>query len=120
MTVKEIKEFIDKHTKGNYIHYDTIDFRRLYNAMLEIKLMLDKLDDNWVDVRDRLPKGNFVCAVMVEGGRFNGSEFEDDVDLLPYWVAYNYEDDYWVDIDGIVLPTEVIAWKKVEPYKREE
>ncbi len=43
MTVAEIKEYIDKHTKGIYVKYETVDFVRLYDAMLKVNSMLDEL-----------------------------------------------------------------------------
>lgn len=55
MTVDDIKEFIDKHTKRIYVKYETVDFVRLYDAMLKVRSMLDELDNEWVDVMNRLP-----------------------------------------------------------------
>ena len=46
MTVAEIKEYIDKHTKGIYVKYETVDFVRLYDAMLKVRSMLDELEEN--------------------------------------------------------------------------
>lgn len=44
MTVAEIQEYIDKHTKGIYVKYETVDFVRLYDAMLKVRSMLDELE----------------------------------------------------------------------------
>lgn len=129
MTVDKIKDYIDKHTKGIYIHYDTIDFRRLYNAMLEIKSMLDqldrpryimddngninRLDNEWVSVDDKLPSNEekvLTCVVFNNYKTILIMTFEDGV--------------FYENIDGWSSgenTNRVIAWKPLpEPYERGE
>lgn len=60
MTVADIKEYIDKHTKGIYVRYETVDFVRLYDAMLKVRSMLDELEPKakWTNNMN----GTFTCS----------------------------------------------------------
>ena len=74
--------------------------------------------DRWIPVSERLPKNAFIgCLVTVyETDKRTGDEYEA---VLPYSVGYDGET--WNDIDGEVIPFEVIAWKPLpEPYKESE
>lgn len=169
MTVDEIKEYIDKHTKGIYVKYETVDFIRLYDAMLKVRSMLDELDneqnieqikekllekfkehcypvtqkdnsieegmtltgitqvlnevfsnieslDNeWVDVRDRLPSkkefeedsiGRFLVTDNFDGG---------DVDIA----YFDFKEKSWHTECAYYDDGEVTAWKPLpKPYER--
>ena len=63
MTVSEIKEYIDKHTKGIYVKYETVDFVRLYDAMLKVRSMLDELEPKakWKHDNSKW-KYRFICS----------------------------------------------------------
>ena len=87
----------------------------LYYAL---QIALDIMEESrWISVNERLPETAFGCLVTVyETDRRTGEEFEA---ILPYAVGYDGET--WNDIDGEVIPFEVIAWRPLpEPYKENE
>ena len=97
---------------------DSNDFNELANLARAGKIhtfcMTD--EEEWIPVSERLPEtANFGCFVTVYNTDIRtGEEFEM---VLPYAVGYDGET--WNDIDGEVIPFEVIAWRPLpEPYKR--
>ncbi len=72
--------------------------------------------NGWIPCEERLPEEPFSCLVTVIDSHFNGTDFEDFENILPYFVGYS--DGQWNDPDGEQIPFEVVAWQSVpEPYR---
>lgn len=125
MTIDEIKEYIDKRRKECdeiYEHHDRIyglclDHKDISNELDEIKFMLEQLDNEWVDVNDRLPSKEEI------------KDTNKTFDVTTYYHNTPSQEQYGTDIayfdenstEFEVGYAEVIAWKKrPKPYKREE
>ena len=68
----------------------------------------------WIPCSERLPEEAFGCLVTVmDCEPSTQTDFEN---ILPYFVGYDGET--WNDIDGNVIPFEVIAWMPLpQPYQ---
>ena len=68
----------------------------------------------WISCSERLPEEAFGCLVTVmDCEPSTQTDFEN---ILPYFVGYDGET--WNDIDGNVIPFEVIAWMPLpQPYQ---
>lgn len=92
------------------------DHEQLASWLEELKARREA--DRWIPVSERLPENAFIgCLVTVyETDKRTGDEYEA---VLPYSVGYDGET--WNDIDGEIIPFEVIAWRPLpKPYKESE
>lgn len=76
-----------------------------------IDLISKSLDNEWVDVKDRLPSEYGEYWITDKNGSVGKDYWEQ---LTDYYEHENF--DCWAFSDD----DEVIAWKKVEPYERNE
>ena len=74
----------------------------------------EEYNGGWIPCSERLPEEAFGCLVTVmDCEPSTQTDFEN---ILPYFVGYDGET--WNDIDGNVIPFEVIAWMPLpQPYQ---
>lgn len=79
------------------------------------KLELLEQESKWISVNEKLPGKTCSCLVTIEDRNIYGEPYRI---IYPNFVGYNGKT--WHDIDGTVIPFEVIAWIQLpEPYKEE-
>ena len=107
---------------GGVVYYE-MDFGKtvfLTKAEAEQKLkeivqvVEREYNGGWIPCSERLPEEAFGCLVTVmDCEPSTQTDFEN---ILPYFVGYDGET--WNDIDGNVIPFEVIAWMPLpQPYQ---
>ena len=86
-----------------------------YDKAIEIvKREAEKCNGGWIPCSVSMPEEAFGCLVTVmDCEPSTQTDFEN---ILPYFVGYDGET--WNDIDGNVIPFEVIAWMPLpQPYQ---
>ena len=122
--LEKIKSKSEEYIKNSQTRINTTGLTPLKNAFVRkqeyakekvkaLDIAIDSLDNEWVDVRDRLPEeiGEYLVTRDKGGWGVMGNE----VDLL--W--FNGEK-WFKNVNETDLTYQVIAWKKVEPYERKE
>ena len=88
------------------------EHEQLADWLEELKQLREQT--TWIPCSERLPEEAFGCLVTVmDCEPSTQTDFEN---ILPYFVGYDGET--WNDIDGNVIPFEVIAWMPLpQPYQ---
>lgn len=117
ITTEDIKEYIDKLVQEceneigeNPYIVNKIIIDKMYK-FLDIKDMLDELENDWVDVKNGLPKAK---------GYFNLSDTVicEDSGGGCYLGFYDYKEDKFIsNEDSVSWLIDIVAWKYIKPRK---
>ena len=120
MKTADIYDYIDKQEKyaRQQIenHEIKIDCKDLINILDNVSCMLKELDNEWVDVRDRLP--NKTMSVLVTTEYVFQALYQSKEDAHTLDSGYFYITDEYGNYEKV---EDVIAWKPLpQPYERKE
>ena len=115
MTIDEAIEQFKYDAECNRVDLDLSyaeDNEQVAEWLEELKQLREQT--TWISCSERLPEEAFGCLVTVmDCEPSTQTDFEN---ILPYFVGYDGET--WNDIDGNVIPFEVIAWMPLpQPYQ---
>lgn len=70
--------------------------------------------ETWILCDDILPEDSYPCVIIVEDSSY--PQFSDDPLFIKYPFVVGYDGEDWINIDGDVVPNEVVAWIKIPDY----
>ena len=111
---ENILERIDSYIEDAKSEGDFSYIKPFEIAKIAVQGVAEEYNGGWIPCSERLPEEAFGCLVTVmDCEPSTQTEFEN---ILPYFVGYDGET--WNDIDGNVIPFEVIAWMPLpQPYQ---
>ena len=111
---ENIMERIDSYIEDAKSEGDFSYIKPFEIAKIAVQGVAEEYNGGWIPCSERLPEEAFGCLVTVmDCEPSTQTDFEN---ILPYFVGYDGET--WNDIDGNVIPFEVIAWMPLpQPYQ---
>ena len=111
---ENILERIDSYIEDAKSEGDFSYIKPFEIAKIAVQEVAGEYNGGWIPCSERLPEEAFGCLVTVmDCEPSTQTDFEN---ILPYFVGYDGET--WNDIDGNVIPFEVIAWMPLpQPYQ---
>ena len=111
---ENILERIDSYIEDAKSEGDFSYIKPFEIAKIAVQGVAEEYNGGWIPCSERLPEEAFGCLVTVmDCEPSTQTDFEN---ILPYFVGYDGET--WNDIDGNVIPFEVIAWMPLpQPYQ---
>ena len=111
---ENILERIDSYIEDAKSEGDFSYIKPFEIAKIAVQKVAEEYNGGWIPCSERLPEEAFGCLVTVmDCEPSTQTDFEN---ILPYFVGYDGET--WNDIDGNVIPFEVIAWMPLpQPYQ---
>ena len=111
---ENILERIDSYIEDAKSEGDFSYIKPFEIAKIAVQKVAEEYNGGGIPCSERLPEEAFGCLVTVmDCEPSTQTDFEN---ILPYFVGYDGET--WNDIDGNVIPFEVIAWMPLpQPYQ---
>ncbi len=102
------------------------DYRNVFDDIFSdddiqaLDIVIESLDNEWIDVRKQLPKFDEEVLVEMKDGSHCVATYHTETfnnKIILYWI-YNDFTKYYCDNEK-KEKNEVVAWKKFKPYERE-